>query len=249
MADFKTHLIGAAAVSGVAATALMLAGAAGQRDVVNYFILGTVGGLLPDIDSDTSIPLRIAFNLLAVTAGFVAVFAYGGRYSLVELVILWTACFAAVRYGVFLVFTRYTVHRGLIHSLPAGAVAGLLTVWLAYHLFDAPAARAWFCGLFVTLGFMVHLLLDELYSVDLMGVRWKRSFGTAFNLGSLGNPLGTAALYMAIAALIYLLPPAGAAFANLLDDAAYRQLLDRLLPRNGWFDGLFAALTAGFPRG
>ena len=121
MADFKTHLIGAAAVSGVAATALVMAKVASHQAVMGYFSLGVVGGLLPDIDSDTSIPLRIAFNALAVTSGFMLVFALGHRYSLAELIILWLLSFVAVRYGVCSLFTALTVHRGLLHSLPAGA--------------------------------------------------------------------------------------------------------------------------------
>ena len=237
MADFKNHLIGAAAVSGVAATGLMLAGAVPQEAVLGYFALGIVGGLLPDIDSDTSIPLRIAFNTLAVVAGFLLIFSFGRRYSLVELTMLWLACFAGIRYGIFILFTRLTVHRGLIHSIPAGVLSGLITAVLAYRLFDATAPQAWLSGSFVLLGFLVHLLLDEFYSVNLMGLRVKRSFGSAFNLGSLYNPYGTAALYLGIAGLLYISPPTDAFAKLMLDGSLYRDLLDRLLPGQGWFVG------------
>jgi hypothetical protein len=33
-------------------------------------------------------------------------------------------------------------------------------------------------------GFMIHLLLDEIYSVDLVRMRLKKSFGTAFKFKS-----------------------------------------------------------------
>lgn len=239
MADFKNHLIGAAAVSGVAATGLMLAGAVPQDAVLGYFALGIVGGLLPDIDSDTSIPLRIAFNTLAVIAGFLLIFSLGKRYSLLELTVLWLGCFLGIRYGIFTLFTRLTVHRGLIHSIPAGVLSGLITAVLAYRLFDASALQAWLGGSFVLLGFLVHLLLDELYSVNLMGLQVKRSFGSAFNLGSLYNPYGTLALYLGIVGLFSISPPADGFAKLMLDGSLYRDLFTRLLPSQGWFAGLF----------
>lgn len=84
MADFNTHLMGAAAVSGLAATVLVMTGIAPHQAVIGYFTLGVIGGLLPDIDSATSIPIRIAFNMLAVVAGFLLVFTFGAHYSLLS---------------------------------------------------------------------------------------------------------------------------------------------------------------------
>ncbi|MBS1221254.1 MAG: rane-bound metal-dependent hydrolase, partial [Proteobacteria bacterium] len=124
MADFNTHLMGAAAVSGLAATALVMTGMFPHQAVIGYFVLGVIGGLLPDLDSPTSVPIRIAFAALAVVAGFLVVFTFGRRYSLVELVILWFGCFLFIRYGLFNLFDRVTVHRGLIHSIPAGVSFG-----------------------------------------------------------------------------------------------------------------------------
>ncbi len=106
MADFNTHLMGAAAVSGLAATVLVMTGAVPHQAVIGYFVLGVIGGLLPDIDLPTSVPVRIAFATLAVVAGFLVVFTFGSRYSLVELVILWLGCFLLIRYGLFDLFDR-----------------------------------------------------------------------------------------------------------------------------------------------
>jgi len=173
MADFNTHLVGAAAVSGIAATALVMTQAAAHQVVMGYFVLGVIGGLLPDIDSPSSIPLRVAFTLLAVSSGFLAVFAFAQHYSLAELTLLWLGSFLTVRYLVFQLFTTLTTHRGLIHSIPAGLCFGLLTVLATHRVFGASARHAWLCGGFVTLGFLVHLLLDEIYSANLMGMEMK----------------------------------------------------------------------------
>lgn len=245
MADFNTHLLGAAAVSGLAATALVMTGQFPHQAVIGYFVLGVIGGLLPDIDSPHSIPVRIAFMGLAVIAGFLVVFTFGGRYSLVELLILWLGCFALIRYGVFALLDRYTVHRGLIHSIPMGVVCGLITTLIAYQAFNASVTHAWMCGAFVTLGFLVHLLLDEFYSVNLFGKKLlKKSFGTAFSLGSfMKQPAGTLALYLAVVGLFYLCPPPRPFAEVVLNRETYRSIAHRLLPGETWFPGFLRRVT------
>ena len=244
MADFNTHLLGAAAVSGLAATVLVMTGLFPHQAVIGYFVLGVIGGLLPDLDSPTSIPIRIVFAMLAVVAGFLVVFTFGSRYSLVELIILWLGCFFGIRYGLFNLFARLTTHRGLIHSIPAGIGFGLVTTAIAFHGFNASAVHAWLCGTFATLGFVVHLLLDEFYSVDLFGKKiLKSSFGTAMNLGSLNQPLGTVVLYLAVAGL-FLLCPSPRPFAELiLDRDTYRGVVQRLAPDKTWFPGFLRRVT------
>jgi hypothetical protein len=237
------HLMGAAVVSGVAATGLVMTGVVTHQAVVSYFILGVIGGLLPDIDSPNSIPIRVAFNVLAVITGFLLVFSFSQHYSLAELVILWIACFVGMRYGVFNLFTHFTVHRGLIHSIPAGICFGLATTLLAYRVFGATALHAWNCGIFVLAGFVVHLLLDEFYSVNLLGMDLKSSFGSALNLGSLANPLGTVALYVTLMVLFYLCPTPHDFINAMVNEDMYRTVRERALPKRGWFHGLFGTLT------
>ena len=245
MADFRTHVLGAAVVSGVAATAVAMIHPWSDAQVLGYFVLGVVGGMLPDIDSDGSIPVRVAFNVLSVITGFVVVFHFA-RLSLIELLLLGGGAFALVRFGVFDVFARLTVHRGLIHSIPAAAVGGLLCVLLSRRLFDLTAMAAWTAGSFVALGFVVHLVLDELYSVDLMGGRLKHSFGTALTLGSSSEPLGTVTLYFAVLVLYLWCPPVTGFWHALTDPANYRFLGGRLWPHHGWFDGVFNGLAGSW---
>ena len=237
MADFKTHLIGAAAVSGLAATVVVMSGQVPHQTVIGYFILGVVGGLLPDIDSPTSIPLRIAFATLSVIAGFLVAFTFGKHYSLLELVLLWAGGFLLIRYGLLNLFTRFTTHRGLIHSIPAGIGFGLATTVLAFHGLGSSALDAWLGGLFVTLGFIVHLLLDEWYSVNLFGKKLlKKSFGTAFCLGSWKQPLGTVALYLTVIGLL-LCCPSPRSIALMADRTQSAVISQRLLPGASWFQG------------
>ncbi len=51
--------------------------------------------------------------------------------------------------------------------------------YISYFVLEAALTASWFYGLFLFGGAMVHLLLDEMYSVNLMGMTMKRSSGTA----------------------------------------------------------------------
>jgi hypothetical protein len=230
VADFQTHVAGAAFASGLAATALQMSAAVSNEAVLALFALGITGGMLPDLDSDGSVPIRIAFRLLAVLGGFVPVFLFADRLSLVELSGLGLLSFAVIRFGVFSAFVRFTVHRGLFHSIPAGVLSGMLSAIAATALFDCSPVASWLAASFVTGGFLVHLLLDELCSVNLLGCRIKRSFGTAFRLGSFQRPFATAALYAAIAALWTISPPLDDFRTLALDPVRVQTLRERLLP-------------------
>ena len=61
-----------------------------------------------------------------------------------------------------------SVHRGMFHSIPAMAIARLV-VYLAYDSPNVKIRLALAAG--VMIGFLSHLILDELYSVDFNGVR------------------------------------------------------------------------------
>jgi hypothetical protein len=102
--------------------------------------------------------------------------------------------------------------------------------------------NAWLCGTFVFLGFLTHLTLDELYSVDLRGVRVKRSFGSALSFGSFHAPLETGLLYLLTGALFYLAPPISSFLAFICDSRLHQLLIERLLPAGEWFNVVVAGL-------
>ena len=83
-----------------------------------------------------------------------------------------------IRFGLAKILTRFTVHRGMFHSLPACLIAGELAFLISGH--ENPWQR-YFNGGAVMLGFMSHLVLDEIWSLDFRGgrLRFKSSFGTA----------------------------------------------------------------------
>jgi hypothetical protein len=152
-----------------------------------------------------------------------------------ELLVVWLVIYFFFRWLVFAVFTRLTTHRGVFHSVPAACFFGLLTSIIAERAVGQAPLLAWFAGGFVTFGYLVHLLLDELYSVNLFGLRVKRSFGSAFKFWSSGSHLASVFLYLACIGLFLLAPERGAFVELVSSPQTYAQIRERLLPQADWF--------------
>lgn len=242
MADFKTHIFVASPLSGLAATSLLVARMATPREVVLYFLLGSIGGILPDIDSDTSIPVRLTFNFLAPVIAFLIMFAQGSAYSVIELLLIWLTSFLIVKYCVFSFFTHLTVHRGVIHSIPGGVLFWFLTNILFYRVFGFSSFNAWMAGFFVFFGYIIHLVLDELNSLNLLGSQVKNSLGTALSLVKFNDLKTTILLYLAVIALFYLNPDPEPFFDKILNKNVYLHI--RFFPQGQWFQDLFKSLTS-----
>jgi hypothetical protein len=241
MANFKTHFFTAAGLSGVAAISCMKAGITPSTETPILLGLGTLGGLLPDIDSENSVPIRISFTLLAFLLAFLTMFLFVGRYTVLELAAIWLGVFLGVRYMILELFIAFTTHRGAIHSVLAALFFGLGTASLSYHLFERPYLSSWLYGCFIILGFLIHLLLDELFSVDLLGRRVKRSFGTALKLASVRYWRGSLVLAVGVAGLYQTLPPPGRFSADTWHrlEAHYTNPRPWLMPHDGhWFSDM-----------
>lgn len=243
MANFTAHLYGAAAVSSVGALACFSVGWSDPAQTQLYFFLGVAGGLLPDIDSDNSTPVRAFFNLLGVLLGFLVSFSQVGRLALVELALLWFLVFLAIRLLVFEVFTRFTVHRGLWHSQLAVIFVGLLAVNLGMHGLEMAPREAWLSGIFVGLGYLTHLCLDEMSSVNLLNSRVKRSFGTALKPFSTHAPLASSLMLAATLALGYAAPPLEPLVGRDTPLAFADELRVRLLPDQEWVQRVIRVLN------
>jgi hypothetical protein len=140
--------------------------------------LCSVGGILPDIDSGPGIPLReITTFLASVVPTMLITRLLSYSFDQETLILAGAIIYVAIRFGLAHFLRHYTVHRGMFHSFPSMAIFGELTYLLFY-------GESMFVRLFmvaaVCLGFFIHLLLDEIYSVEWDGrPHLKRSFGTA----------------------------------------------------------------------
>lgn len=236
MANFKTHLSVASTLSGILAIGCLEAGLATPRDVLAYFAAGTMGGILPDIDSDHSTPIQLIFSAFAVALAFITVFSKAGTYSIVELALIWLFVYVVIRYVACKIFAKFTVHRGIFHSLLAALFFWLLTTALTYHVFALSPLHAWLTGGFVGLGYVMHLALDELYSVDLMGASVKKSFGTALKIASFRNIKATLVLSLATMGLLYFATPQYDVLLHTLGNwRIYDTIQHKLLPKDRWF--------------
>ena len=93
--------------------------------------LCSLAGMLPDLDSDSGVPVR---EVTALTAALVPALMIPRFEQLgmdrEQFVLATAIVYLAVRFGLGGLFKGYTVHRGMWHSLPAAAIAGLVTFLL-----------------------------------------------------------------------------------------------------------------------
>jgi membrane-bound metal-dependent hydrolase YbcI (DUF457 family) len=133
--------------------------------------LTALGGMLPDLDSDTGVPAREMFNLFGVVLPLMLIRRLASAdLSTEQLLMVLGALYLGVRYGLKELFKRFTVHRGMFHSIPAMLTAGMIT-FLAYNPPDLPLRLL--AAFAIMIGFLSHLLLDEVCAVDLRGLKPK----------------------------------------------------------------------------
>ena len=186
MAGFKTHVTFSSLLGCGYAGAGFLYGVPLDTAVLGGAICG-FSGMLPDLDSDYGTPLRETMCFTAATVPMLLIHrfaALGLRPD--EMALLGIAMYLFIRFGVTKMIRKYTVHRGMFHSIPAGltfAGVAFLISWstdVNIRYYKAGAVLA---------GFMSHLILDEVYSFEFKSGAWrvKKSFGTAIKLWGKDN--------------------------------------------------------------
>jgi hypothetical protein len=182
MAGFKTHIT----------TSTTLGVAYGATAALAYDVplpacalaggLCSISGMLPDLDSGPGVPLResVAFAAAVVPMLLVDRFRQLGMPP-ESIVLAGGLLYLLIRFGAGKLLASLTVHRGMFHSIPALAVVGELAYLISAH--ENPWMRS-FNAAAVMLGFASHLVLDEIWSIDLWHARLKSSFGTAVKFWS-----------------------------------------------------------------
>lgn len=131
-------------------------------------LLTAISGLLPDLDSDSGVPVRELFGLAgALLPTFLLREAGVLGLSPEQTLLAFAGLYFGIRYGLAEFFRHLSVHRGMFHSVPAMLIVGLL-VFLGYR-HPEPMQRV-FLAFGAMLGFLSHLVLDEICAVDLRGV-------------------------------------------------------------------------------
>ena len=181
MADFRTHVTFSGCIGAGYAVAVAAGGLTGVQAVLAGCLTGCAG-MLPDLDADNGRPLREIFSL---TAALVPVLEMDRlRTYAVDsegTILLAILVYISIRYGASTLLAMLSVHRGMFHSIPAAVIAAELA-YLAYPSGSALVKLLMAGG--VAIGFLSHLVLDEIYSVQWNGaqVRLKASAGSALKV-------------------------------------------------------------------
>ncbi len=237
MANFRVHAVGAVGVGALAAALL------GTADLMPLASAGAsvgmvaLGGIFPDVDSDRSEAIALVFSLLGIAVAVpVSIGSMSALGLLAGLGVLFVS-FLIVRFALIVPFRAMTVHRGRFHSVPMGMLASCAVACIADRGLGMRPLACWTYGALFGLGFLVHLVLDELYSVDLVNCRIKRSSGSALKLFDRREVVPYLVLYGLVVAGVVLAPPPGplidgiqSAKIKLLPDAWVMQSLEQLAP-------------------
>ena len=163
MANFETHLAVASISSGLLSSMCLGAGIASPVESLVCWMFGTLGGILPDVDSDHSRPLKIIFTSMALILSWLVMFNRSESYSILELWLICALTYVLVRYVGMRIFADFTVHRGIFHSVAAAFFFWFFSTNVVFYLFRLTSLFAWVLGFFVFFGFLIHLSLDEIY--------------------------------------------------------------------------------------
>ncbi|MGF1649966.1 MAG: metal-dependent hydrolase [Hyphomicrobiaceae bacterium] len=235
MANYATHIGYGTVVSGGLATLTLAADILSPESLMAVTLAGVVGSFLPDIDLKDSRASGVLFSAFAFFFAFCVMFLNADKYSIIELWLLVATTFILTRYGAEAAFQRFSYHRGIWHSLAAALFFSFLTIIIYHYLLGLHPGVAWLGGGFMLVGYLTHLILDEIYSVDLMNRRLKLSFGSALKIVDTRRP-GESLFVVMIAAIAFLLTPPSTDFIRGITSAdLWRDINARLLPKEAYF--------------
>ena len=238
MANFPTHIAVGTVVSGALATVTVAADMVAPENIVAVTLAGVLGSVLPDIDLEDSRPGRAMFAGLGVFFSFAVLFSLERKYSIAEMLVLWLGTLLFVRYVAKEIFFRISYHRGVWHSVLAMVFCSFVTAWIYSNLLGKDEGVAWLAAGFLAIGFLTHLVLDEIYSVDVMDTRIKASFGTALKLFDYRRLGHSAAMAIATVLVFMFTPPTKVFVQNITSPQLWSELHGRMLPQERWFSGM-----------
>ncbi len=125
MAGFKTHITVSTSLGVAYGTTAALAYDVPWPACLLAGGLCSVSGMLPDLDSGPGVPLResVAFAAAVVPMLMVDRLEQLGLAP-ESIVLVGGLIYLLIRFGAGKLLTRFTVHRGMFHSLPALAIVG-----------------------------------------------------------------------------------------------------------------------------
>ncbi len=178
MPGYNTHLTWGAALG----VGLGFVAKVGRHAPLSEALFGgflcALGSILPDIDSDKSMAHK---RCMTAISGSVALLLAGRLRDFMlrpETVLLIGACvYFALFYGAGTVIQKFSVHRGMFHSIPFGVICGELIFIISS---GSPQLRLFKAGS-IFFGVLIHLVLDELSSAKLINTENSSSYSRYSN--------------------------------------------------------------------
>ena len=206
MASYKAHMAFGVLTAVVWCIVALLLSIVSIWFIPFVFIATIIGAFLPDLDSDTGFPLKILLIVFALVGGLIVAWItinsenssplLIGGYALISILFIY--------FGIGGIFKKITWHRGIFHSVPAVLLSFLVTLSLMDY-FPVESKVKMVLSLGVGIGYLCHLILDELYSiVNLGGMPFipKKSIGTALKFYSKNWKISLA-VYVAVGWLLF----------------------------------------------
>ena len=209
MADFKTHAITSAISSSMASSAFFSLHILTPEQAVISFLIGSIGGFLPDIDSSYSFSIKAIFNISFIFVSIILILNMSFTHQIIEIFIYIFIIYILINYFIIDIVRKYLKHRGLHHSIPVAFIWSIMVVIISSLLFNCSYLVSYIYGILMFIGYLTHLILDEIYSVDIKNKKIKKSFGSALKLGMFKNrkqKLQTFLIYIILLSLILMLP-------------------------------------------
>ena len=205
MPGFATHfsfglLFGIIAIVYIVSNAVLP-----QISAIVIAVAITIGAILPDMDSDTSIPFSVTSSLLSLITAISAYFYCKSHiYETLTTIFIMAIAASITRFMICDIIKSITKHRGIWHSLPAAAIAALAT-FLSLQYVQLNAKMRLYTSLALGAGYVLHLILDEgrsfFHFKFLMFWSPKQSLGSALKLFSKSSTV-TILTYITLCILI-----------------------------------------------
>jgi len=188
MASFNTHLVGGVVVGSAFFSISLYSFNLDMIQSFAIFTMGVLGGILPDLDSDSGKPLALISGSVSVLIPLLLLSKLS-RINITspEFVISYFVfVYFIINYIICGIIKKITIHRGIMHSIPFS----FLVAEFAYILFITSGKNvATMASLAMFFGCIIHLILDELNSIKFkFGFIpvLSQSSGTAFKLYTKG---------------------------------------------------------------
>ena len=196
MASFEQHVNTALIGTGILVVPLHTSALVDIKESLVLLLMGVIGGVLPDLDSDNSKPIQIVFKMFSIILPLIILLLTPIKIPVLYTLAIWVGSAIFLHYAVFKTFLHFSVHRGVIHSIPMGLLSAQVGTLIFLKLLHKELYFSLLAGFFIFFGFLIHLVLDEIFSINALGMQIKRSFGSALKFYDKRNIAGTVVIYL-----------------------------------------------------